>query len=161
MKQLKNIGMVLLVIAFTCSLAYGGSGAPQQADTGDPPHGMAYQSDAAGTKLNGVICIEYYNVEIPGGNPLNSIADAKIVLRLQKGSGDPVLLYGTAEGVLINDIALNQAEITEAMAPQVIDAFFGGDTDLTVSLKSAKQFAQVDVVTSLLPFTLYLMLSLL
>ncbi len=120
--------MILLAIALTCSLAYAGSGAPQQADAGDPPYGMAYQSDAAGTKLNGVICIEYYNVDIPGdpGNPLNSTANAKIVLRLQKGSGDPVLLYGTAEDVLINDIIVNQLAVTAAMESQIIDAFFGG-----------------------------------
>jgi hypothetical protein len=148
MRQMKNIGMILLVIAFTCSLAYGGSGSPSSSQSGQPPYGMAYQSDAAGTKLNGVICIEYYNVEIPGGNPINSIADAKIVLRLQKGSGDPVLLYGTAYDVLINDIIVNQMAVTAAMAPQIIDVFFGGDDSLTVSLKSAKQFSQVDVPPS-------------
>ena len=145
MKQVRTLMMILLAIALSFSLAYAGSGAPALSEGGQPPYGMAYQSDAAGTKLNGVICIEYYNVVIPGGNPQNSTADAKIVLRLQKGSGEPILFYGTATGVPFNDIAENQLAVTDAMESQIINAYFGGDPDLIVTLKSAKQFAQIDV----------------
>jgi hypothetical protein len=151
MRNIKKVALILFMIVFSCSLAYGGSGSPQVSDTGTPPNGMAYGSAAAGTKLTGVICIEYYNVSFNTDDPFDDTADAKIVLRLRKGSVLKVL-YGTADAVLFNNIASNQMAIAAAMGPQILEVFFNNDQNLKVVLKSAEEFAQVDVFSPAFAF---------
>jgi hypothetical protein len=104
---------------------------------------MAYQSDAAGTKIIGVLCIEYYNQHIDVNNG-TLYGDAKIVARLRKGS-DLKVLYGEAYRVNLDNVPSNQASITAVMKPKVLEAFFTGQTGLDVTLKSVEEYGDIDV----------------
>ena len=98
--------MVIFVVTLFGSLSFAGSGSPDT-PPGVPPYGVATQSDAAGTKLTGVISIEYGygGYECPGA----LCYDSRILLRLKKG---PQLETFYADGALPADPALQQGAIT-------------------------------------------------
>lgn len=79
MQWSNRFGLVMLcMVALASAKAYAGG-----ADTpaGEPPHGVAYQSDAKGAKLNGVTSIELTDV-----NTADFTASAaRGVLRLRQG----------------------------------------------------------------------------
>ncbi len=84
MKWSNRIALVLVcAIALASAKAYaGGADTPR----GDPPFGVAFMSDARGTKLNGVISIELTDPAVlppPESSPIASAVRA--ILRLRHG----------------------------------------------------------------------------
>lgn len=137
------VGVLFTVVLFS-SMAFAGTGSVQQ-PPGEPPYGVAIQSDAQGIKLSGVASIEYYNFR-------ETVADVRIVLRLRKGNIIKVL-YGEVKNIDTNLPAANQDAITNTMKPKVIDAFFNGDYSLQVTLKSLEEFEGIDTSTTLTGFS--------
>lgn len=127
---------VIFVVMISGSLSFAGTGSPDT-PPGVPPYGVAIQSDAAGTKLTGVISIEYGY----GGYPCPGTLcyDSRILLRLKKGN-ETKTFY--ADGALPADPILQQAVITDLFKGQILDAFFGGKA-LTITLTSIGQFKYV------------------
>ena len=116
-------------------------------DTGSgvPPFGLHVEGAAKGTKLNGSLFAEIYNC-VP--SPLPKTCEARIVLRLRKGNTNQVeTFYGEASGIHPSIPSEVQDDIIAAMAPQVIDRFFGNNngifTDdplLDIRLRSVTEF---------------------
>ncbi len=73
-------------IALACALALWATeawaGAADSPNDGEPPNGVAYQSDAAGTKLTGVISVELTQIDTVEF----TATSARGVLRLRKGN---------------------------------------------------------------------------
>jgi hypothetical protein len=137
--------VVVFVVTLLSPMAFAATAKEQP--TGEPPFGVAIQSDAQGTKLNGAVLIEYYNFRQVDGQLL---ADARIVLRLRKGSVFKTF-FGEETDIDTNDPAGNQQTITETMYLQIINEFFEGDTSLEITLKSLEEFGDVDAYTALTP----------
>jgi hypothetical protein len=79
MKWSNRIALAFLcTVALASANAYAGAG---DTPSGDPPHGVAFQSDAKGTKLSGVISIEL--TEVNTGDFTASAARG--ILRLRQG----------------------------------------------------------------------------
>ena len=125
--------MVIFVVTLFGSLSFAGSGSPDT-PPGVPPYGVATQSDAAGTKLTGVISIEYGygGYECPGA----LCYDSRILLRLKKG---PQLVTFYADGALPANPISQQAMITDLLKGKILDAFFGGKA-LTITLTTLGEF---------------------
>lgn len=109
--------VIMLMAAPSLMAAFGSSG--QRPEDATPPYGLKIEGDAKGTKLNGAIMVEYYNIHkafekvvpIPDpANPLNCrgvvsgglccgsgmdlTAMARVVLRLRQGStGKNIFTY--------------------------------------------------------------------
>lgn len=129
--------MVVATAALLCvgSLAHGGTS--REDPSGEPPYGVAVQSDAAGAKLSGVVFLEYFNMSADG-----STADARIAVRLRHGS---VLqtFYGEAAGVNVSSPAANQAAVTAAVSEDIL-AFLGETGTAEIALKNLSDFGNVD-----------------
>ena len=112
---------------------------------GQPPNNLLIDGKAAGTKLDGVLSIEFYNKV---SNPtLGSVeADGRFVLRLKKGS-DFAMFYAEAFVLDIGDPALVQNVITTELQSAVLDRFFPGQS-LTVKLKNIDQFGSLNTDTT-------------
>ncbi|MHC4799770.1 MAG: hypothetical protein ACYTF1_24310 [Planctomycetota bacterium] len=152
MKYSKMTIMMSLVVFFAATLL--GSGALAATDpegpSGEPPYGVAIQSDAAGQKLIGVLFIEYYNIDPQ--NPF-APADARIFIRLRKGNVLK-MFYAEAFDVDISDPANNQEDITEAIKDEILEGFFGSGSGLEITLKSMDDFIQVDAGTPISTFVM-------
>jgi hypothetical protein len=124
---------VVFIVMIFGSLLYAGCGDPDT-PPGVPPYGVAIQSDAAGTKLTGVISIEY------GAGPTTREGmfyyKSRILLRLKKGN-EVKTFY--AEGDLPSDPVFQQAVITELLKDKILGAFFGGKA-LTITLTTLGEF---------------------
>jgi hypothetical protein len=144
MKMHGTLGSFLatIVAVMLCSASGAQGGTSRESPSGEPPFGVAIQSDAAGAKLNGVAYLEYFNFY---RNPVTQVttADARVVLRLRQGK---ILkaFYGEAAGVNVSSPALNQAAVTAAVADDVLAAFFPGETALEITLKGMIDFGNVD-----------------
>lgn len=142
---------VLAIGLFLASMVFAKSEQPP----GEPPFGLAVQGDAKGMKLSGALFAEFHHC-IPSGNvPLRLLCQARIVLRLRKGTAQGVtpdfdIFYGDTGGLAsmpVDNVAATQQLIINLMAPQVIDRFFGNhnyiytdDPVLTVKLKSVTEY---------------------
>lgn len=125
--------MVIFVVTLFGSLSFAGSGSPDT-PPGVPPYGVATQSDAAGTKLTGVISIEYgYGAYACEGT---FCYDSRILVRLKKGNQ---LKTFYAEGALPADPALQQGKITDLLKDKILGEFFGGKA-LTITLTTLGEF---------------------
>ena len=140
----------LLLVLAGGALVFAGEGLERQ--PGEPPKGTAVQSDAPGTKLDGVVSIELYNFR---NN--NTLADARIVLRLRKNN-DFDTLYGEVFNIDPRSPATSQTAIVQAMKPQVINRFFGDNDEdttddnadsFTLRTKALEEFGRVNTDTTL------------
>jgi hypothetical protein len=123
---------------------------------GNPPFGVAPQSDAKGTRLQGVFVIEFLNVDPMTGDANDG---ARGILRLRKGSQledynsllpGPVA-YGTG-----GEQQAVQAALIDAMGQDVLDDFLPGeqacaataevcpDDCACIKVKRLDEFVQVD-----------------
>ena len=132
MKFLKST--LLFVLLAATPLVFAGGGLEQP--PGEPPHGVAVQSDAPGTKLTGEIFIEFWNIQS------NFNANARFVLRLRKGS-DFAVFYDEAFVTDWTSPSAVQTAITTALTQEVLDRFFNGATK-TVKVKALEEFGQLD-----------------
>jgi len=161
------IGVVCLAVVMLSSyLVIAKLGAPA-GQPGEPPFGLALQGDAAGTRLTGVLYVEFYNLmrdpacmstaSDPCRNCPLAYADARIVLRLQKGDKDLQTFFGEVVGtgngtegkVYIQDAAAMQEAVTSVMAPQIAEGFFPGKPNVRIVLRSMKNFGNITAPNAL------------
>jgi hypothetical protein len=138
---MKRFPKKLLIGLFLGSLAFAGTGldSPQ----GDPPFGLKVQGDAKGTKLDGVVSIEFFNsFDCSFDNSL-TCSEAKIVLRLRQGNTNQLQMFvGDLAEVQKGSPNAVQTAITDALGTQVTEAFFG--QTLTVKLKNVTEFGKIE-----------------
>ncbi len=167
MKRLSWSSHVYLAMALSAILYSGTavalSGGAGGGLEGQPPHGLAISDNAPGTKLTGVMMIEYVNFD----SGADSAEMARVVLRLSRGEdskmgNDPknqgkkevetYLFYGEIPGPLHprGDPLSTQYEIMLAMTGDVLDAFFPGES-VQASVKRLKPFYSIDTGGSFLP----------
>lgn len=103
---------------------------------GEPPYGLAVQGDRGGTKLYGVIELDYNLFSDP------SFADVWAVVRLRKGNDVKVFYSGLLPGLDIRDPKIIQDAVTNALASQILGGFFPGETGLCIWFKSASEYAR-------------------
>lgn len=157
MKSIVKYLLIVVLGAGAMVFADGGLACPT---CGQPPNGIGLDGNAQGTKLEGVIFIEFYDlvfhpetVTIPI-IPAHSSAEGRFVLRLRKGS-DFEVFYTEAEVADISDPALVQNVIMAShdfvnnttLQSAVLARFFGR-TDLTVKLKNIDQFGRINTPTT-------------
>ena|SRR5687767_13714274 len=125
-----NTLKVLAIGLFLASMVFAKSEQPP----GEPPFGLAVQGDAKGTKLSGVLFAEFHTCDFGGS------CQARVVLRLRRSNTTAfATFYGDTGGSpSINpaNVAAAQQAIIKLMSPQVIGAFFGGDSSLQIKLKA-------------------------
>jgi len=136
MRHFKEKIVICLTVLFTATLFSSVVfAASRQEPSGDPPFGVAVQSDAAGSKLVGVIFVEHYNFDFDG------IADARIVLRLRKGKVIESF-YGEVSGIdtVNGSTAEEQAAITDELKAQIFAAFNFDELTQDIVVKSFEEF---------------------
>jgi hypothetical protein len=105
------------------------AGLSDQPDSGEPPLGVAFQSDAQGTKLNGVIAIELLAIEITLPSTRIATEGARAVLRLHKGNEGPrgffTALAGPIDVSTPDDIAALQADLLDAFRNAILSGAIG------------------------------------
>lgn len=141
--------LVLGMVAIVGSTAIGPHAAAksfEEPGAGEPPFGVAVQSDAAGTKLEGVVYVKLFafGAQQPDGSVP---AQAEVVVRVRKGNSIAAFQAVTAVANAF-DPGVVQEALETAIVPQVIDELFGGDTSLAVTVKSVTEFGQVDDVSA-------------
>ena len=138
-----SIGLAVLsaVALFSIPQAFAAKASFDQ-PPGDPPYGLATQGDRGGTKLYGVITLEY--------NLLSETnANVWAVVRLRKGNELKVFYsgkLGNTLGIDFQDPKIIQLAVTNALEPQILGAFFPGETGLCVWFKSAAEYAKSSLV---------------
>jgi hypothetical protein len=148
MKYLKN----LFIWLFLGSLAFAGTGLEQ--GPGEPPFGLKIQGDAKGTKLEGVISIEFYNC---AGTPVGTVCDARIALRLRQGNTSALkMFFGDLTDVIASSPTAVQTAIEDTLEQQVVDAFFPGQ-NLTTTLKNVTEYGRIDVNTTSTPVSIFVL----
>lgn len=126
--------------------------AKQEQPPGEPPFGVAIQSDAKGTKLNGALFGEFYDCVGPDTNGHFS-CNGRFVLRLRKGdTKDLDTFYAATSGIDPSSPHDAQQVIAALLEPQIIDRFFGNNngifTDdplLTVKVKSVTEWGSESI----------------
>ena len=137
MKYALRSALFLFLAAAPFVFAGGGLEEPP----GEPPHGVAVQSDAPGTKLNGVLFIEFYDIQA------NFSASGRFILRLRKGK-DFEVFYGEAFVTDFTSPSIVQTAVTNVLKQVVLDRFFNG-ADLTVKVKALEEFGELTTPTSI------------
>jgi hypothetical protein len=99
---------------------------------GDPPYGLAVHGNAGGTRLYGTIEIELIA-------PESGFADVRAVVRLRKGNTVNVFYSYLIENVDYSDPAIYQNRIANALAPEILNGLFPGQSNLCIWLKSASE----------------------
>jgi hypothetical protein len=140
-----NTIKVLAIGLFLASMVFAKSESPP----GEPPFGLAVQGDAKGTKLSGALFAEFHDcIDNPNSDGLQ-ICAARFVLRLRRtNANDFGVFYGDTGGVRTIEPAnagAAQQAIINLMSPQVIGAFFGGNSSLQIKLKSVTEFGELGV----------------
>lgn len=135
--------LALLAFFFFGTAAYAATAGAEQ-PPGEPPYGLATQGDAGGTKLYGCIFIEYSN--FIG----TSYADARIFVRLRMNNQIQTF-YAETNMIPISSISANQEQIIDVISPQILAAFFPGETGLTITLKNVSEFLQHDALDNISP----------
>lgn len=149
------VGAISLMGFFVMSpCAFAGVGWHDQTAT-EPPYGIAVQSDAAGTKLDGVISIEFFNFRADTEPPYGEVADARFVLRLKQGNAIHAFYGETDEEsgpVEYKDNEAVHEMISSLMREDVLACFFGDcgypttiPGGLDVKLKAVGNLAKVGV----------------
>lgn len=141
--------LVLGLTAFAAAAAVGPHATGksfEEPGAGEPPFGVAVQSAAAGTKLEGVVYVKLF--DFGAQQPDGSVpAQAEVVVRVRKGNSLATFQAVTAVANAL-DPGVVQEALETAIVPQVIDELFGGNASLGVAVKSVTEFGQVDSVTT-------------
>ncbi|UCE87003.1 MAG: hypothetical protein JSU66_04520 [Deltaproteobacteria bacterium] len=159
MRRFSRILGIPLVGAAVCWLAAsevraGNADSPD----GEPPRGVAFQSDAKGTKLNGVISIEL--TEVVGFEA----ESARGILRLERGRDLPVTFFAEVAELhpcpsvadpdrrcvlwkFDSQIEEIQGALLAGYAADILDQFFDGQP-LTITPKRISKSAEVPVTFS-------------
>ena len=126
------------------SLAFASGGSVEQ-PPGEPPFGLKIQGDTKGTKLDGVISIEFYDC---AATTAGTVCDARTVLRLRQGTTNALkMFFGETEDILASSPLAVQTAITNSLQAQVVNAFFPGQ-NLTTKLKNVTNFGSLTVATT-------------
>jgi len=143
---MKRFPKQLLIGLLLGSLAFAGAGldSPQTI----PPFGLHVEGAAKGTKLDGVVSIEFYSQgQCPSPNEDLVCADAIVTLRLRQGNTNELKMFvGELTDVLFASPAAVQTAITGTLGTQVALAFFPGKT-VTLTLKNVTEFGRIDVAS--------------
>ena len=130
--------VLALAVFFTASLLGSRGFAVWEQPPGSAPFGAAISSDAPGTKLNGVISMEFYGVHS------GTLADGvRVDLRLSKGSQAPKVFFANiapSGGLDFGSPTLIQTTILTTLQSDIRSAF-GFPTTSTVKLKSLDENA--------------------
>ena len=135
----RTITVVLAVLAAMALMvtpqAFAAKASFDEPDLG-PPHGLATQGDAGGTKLYGVIIVKYFNITIQP--PFR--ANFEVVARLRKSSSDETFYAtGGTNTVNVEDPGAIQSNITPLLHNQILGYFFPNETGLCVTLKRVNE----------------------
>ena len=149
-----SVKAMTICLALVCSIFFFDSNVMGRSSfehgSGDPPYGLAIQSDAQGAKLYGELFLEHFNY-----NSSNKCAQIlRVVVRLRKGGlfntyfaelESTELPTGTCPGGLYDTLKVDgiQQAIIERMKGPVLNYFFG-DTTLTIKLKNIEEFGVVN-----------------
>jgi hypothetical protein len=122
-------------------------------ESAEPPLGVAFQSDAQGTKLSGVFAIELLEIAVVG-TTRTAEGGARAVLRLRKGGEGPKGFSTSLDGPIPistpEDIANLQSDLLAAFREQILSGaigFFGNECglagtdcpDVTITPKGFKE----------------------
>ena len=133
---------VLLPVLFVSSVGFAAK-ASFDSPPGAPPYGLAVHGNAGGTKLYGVVEVEYYDVV----RYQSTISfQARAVARLQQGN--KLQTFYAAPNIVFTDDkdpAVVQGPLMNAFAPQVLDFFFPGQFGLCIWLKNVTEYSELDV----------------
>jgi hypothetical protein len=108
----------------------------ESSQPGEPPYGLAIQSDAKGTKLYGVAAIEFLNYGVDGEGKFMA-TDAKVVFQLRQGN-DVQLFTGMHYGSLnLGDDPIPQIQsvLMDAVKDDILEHFFGPTHNPALKLK--------------------------
>lgn len=147
-----------ICFAFIISFGYFASDvmgiASYEQGTGEPPHGLAIQSDAQGVKLYGELFVEHYDYQTIISPPSKTAAVLSVVVRLRKGNqlktffAELDCTIGLPSSICTNGrYDVTQAEVIQnaiiaAMKADVLSAF-NMDTTLGIKLKNIEEFGVV------------------
>lgn len=166
--------VVLGILMLVCSpVLFAGGATGERPEDASPPYGLKVEGDAKGTKLNGSIMVEYYNIDkafqkvVPVGLPFpincrgivedglccggtaDVTAMARVVLRLRQGSEGKNLYTYFAD---VGEIPLTGDPVDIQMAIQnnldlknsILEDFFDvTDGSMTVVLRTISEFGVV------------------
>jgi hypothetical protein len=148
-KRILVVGFVALGACLLLAQPLWAAGGNQP--DGNPPFGVAPQSDAKGTRLQGVFVIEFLNSD--GQTAFNG---ARGILRLRKGSqleDYNTLLPGPVQYGTGGEQQAVQAALIDAMGQDVLDDFLPGEAACPavcaddcgcIKVKRLEEFVQVD-----------------
>lgn len=150
MKRFRTNIIICLVMLFSAtifsSISFAGScGNMENPNEGNPPFGLAIQSEAAGAKLFGTLMIEYGEFKIVAKTECSSgykFSGNLIRLRLSKGN-DLTSFYATAD--LCSSSGQQQTTITALMRPQILCRFFNVCCDSNVPCDSSLNIALISI----------------
>jgi hypothetical protein len=141
MKRFRTIIIICLAVLLAATLgrsvSFAGTAGPEH-PPGAPPYGVAVQSKAAGTKLYGVITIEYRSI-IQGcaGTPWAGggidCFNSRVFMQLNRGS-----VTGTIykEGIVPANVPAQAVAIQDLVKKDILDKFFNRDYTLGITLVS-------------------------
>jgi hypothetical protein len=150
MKSIVKYLLIVILGGGAMVFADGGFSCPT---CGQPPNGIGIDGKAQGTKLDGVLSIEFYNKVFHPETlttPAHTSADGRFVLRLKKGS-DFAMFYTEADIADTGDPTVVQAVITDNLEDDVLARFFPDKIGLTIKLKAIDQFGALNTATTV-PF---------
>lgn len=123
--------------------------------TGEPPYGLAIQSDAQGVKLYGELFVEHYDYQFIIDPPSKTAAVLSVVVRLRKGNqlntffadldcsvGSPLRPICANGRYDVTQAEVIQNAIIEEMKVRVL-LKFSMDTTLGIKLKNIEEFGVV------------------
>ena len=153
-----SVKVMTTCLALVCSIFFFDSNVMGRSSfehgSGDPPYGLAIQSNARGAKLYGELFLEHYDYLQDSITGIKSAEILRVVVRLRKGdliktyfadldcSYEP-LQDACTEGRYdtLKDGIIQQAIISK-MKDQVLLDFFGGKS-LTITLKNIEEYGIV------------------
>jgi len=143
MKTLMRALFLVLLGSFIV-FASGGLNCGLNCD-GEPPNGIGIDGSASGSKLSGVLSLEFYNFGLDPNPPFTPLADVRYILRLAKNTGTNTVtltMFGQVFDVENPDnVTAVQQQISPSIAEQVLNNFFEGNMLLEVKVKSVTQFS--------------------
>jgi len=125
--------MALMVIP----QAFAGFKSSLDQPPGEPPKGLATQGDAGGTKLYGVITIEYFNIQT------DRDANYRVIARMRKNNdAETFYVPGGNDVVFVDDSGEIQRRITPLLSGQLLARFFPKDRNLCTILKNISEIVR-------------------
>ncbi len=132
------LGLILLAVMLTasnglCSTTGFGGG------SSEGPMGLAIQGNAPGVKLAGIMCLELYNPHQVDGV---DVSDGYAIVRLRK-SNIVHTFYAEIFDVPVDAPGHAQDAIMEALADEIREVFFDGDSTVELVLRNVEEWGSV------------------